>query len=85
MSTLYHRVALLSPAVGEIGVGWANRKDGLGFLVVDRQAGQQFYFDPKYVVTLLVLFLYLAYLRLARTTAWRKHLFMSSISSQARR
>jgi ABC-type uncharacterized transport system permease subunit len=43
----------------------------LGFLVVDRQAGQQFYFDPKYVVTLLVLFLYLAYFRLARTTAWR--------------
>jgi len=35
MSTLYHRVALLSPAVGDIGVGWANRKDGLGFLVVD--------------------------------------------------
>jgi hypothetical protein len=35
MATLYHRVALLNPAVGEIGVGWANRKDGLGFLVVD--------------------------------------------------
>src|SRR6185436_9792401 len=35
MATLYHRVALLNPAVVEIGVGWANRKDGLGFLVVD--------------------------------------------------
>jgi ABC-type uncharacterized transport system permease subunit len=43
----------------------------LGFLVVDRQAGQQFYFDPKYVVTLVVLFLYLVYFRLAHTTAWR--------------
>jgi hypothetical protein len=35
MATLYHRVALLNPAVGEIGVGWASRRDGLGFLVVD--------------------------------------------------
>jgi len=43
----------------------------LGFLVVDRQPGQAAYFDPKYVVTLLVLFLYVAYFRLARTTAWR--------------
>jgi len=43
----------------------------LGFLVVDRQAGQQFYFDPKYVVTLVVLGLYAAYFQLARTAAWR--------------
>ena len=43
----------------------------LGFLVVDRQPGQQFYFDPKYVVTLIVVGLYLAYFQLARTTAWR--------------
>src|SRR5436190_16879840 len=35
MSTLYHRVALLNPAVGEIGIGWATRRDGVGFLVVD--------------------------------------------------
>ena len=35
LATLYHRVALLNPAVGEIGVGWANRKDGLGFVVID--------------------------------------------------
>jgi len=35
MATLYHRVALLSPTVVEVGVGWANRRDGLGFLVVD--------------------------------------------------
>jgi hypothetical protein len=39
MSTLYHRVALLNPAVAEVGVGWAYRKDGLGFLVVDVGAG----------------------------------------------
>lgn len=35
MATLYHRVALLQPALVEIGVGWAIRRDGLGFLVVD--------------------------------------------------
>ena len=44
---------------------------GLGFLAVDRLPGQQAYFDPKYVVTLLVLILYAAYFQLARTTAWR--------------
>jgi ABC-type uncharacterized transport system permease subunit len=43
----------------------------LGFLAVDRQPGQPAYFDPKYVVTLVVLFLYVAYIQLARTTAWR--------------
>ncbi|MGB7436594.1 MAG: cytochrome c biogenesis protein CcsA [Candidatus Acidiferrum sp.] len=44
---------------------------GLGFLVVDRQPGHPAYFDPKYVVTLVVLVLYFAYFQLARTTAWR--------------
>jgi len=44
---------------------------GLGYLVVDRQPGQPAFFDPKYMVTLLVLLLYLAYFRLARTAAWR--------------
>jgi hypothetical protein len=39
MATLYHRVAILNPAVSEIGVGWAYRKDGLGFLVVDVGGG----------------------------------------------
>jgi HEAT repeat protein len=39
LATLYHRVALLHPAVGEIGVGWANRKDGLGFVVIDVGGG----------------------------------------------
>jgi hypothetical protein len=35
MATLYHRVALLNPSVGEIGIGWATRRDGVGVLVVD--------------------------------------------------
>jgi len=43
----------------------------LGYLAVDRQPGQPAYFDPKYVVTLVVLLLYVAYFQLARTTAWR--------------
>jgi hypothetical protein len=46
MATLYHRVALLNPAVGEIGVGWASRRDGLGFLVVD-VGGNDVRPDPK--------------------------------------
>jgi len=43
----------------------------LGFVAVDRQAGQHWYFDPKYIVTLVVLLLYAVYFRLARTAAWR--------------
>jgi ABC-type transport system involved in cytochrome c biogenesis permease subunit len=43
----------------------------LGFVWVDRLQGTVWYFDPKYVVTLLVLLLYAAYLWLARTAAWR--------------
>ena len=46
MSTLYHRVALLNPAVAEIGIGWASRRDGLGFLVVD-VGGSDARPDPK--------------------------------------
>jgi len=38
----------------------------LGFVWVDRLQGTVWYFDPKYVVTLLVLLLYAAYLWLAR-------------------
>jgi ABC-type uncharacterized transport system permease subunit len=44
---------------------------GLGYLAVDRQPGQPAFFDPKYLITLLVLVLYVAYFQLARTTAWR--------------
>jgi len=43
----------------------------LGFLAVDRQTGQFWFYDPKYVVTLIVLLLYIVYFRLARTTSWR--------------
>jgi len=35
MATLYHRVSVLQPQVSEVGIGWAYRKDGLGYLVVD--------------------------------------------------
>lgn len=35
MATLYHRCALLHPGLTETGAGWAFRRDGLGFLVVD--------------------------------------------------
>jgi ABC-type uncharacterized transport system permease subunit len=54
-------VGLLSIAVGTV----------LGFIWVDRLTGQYWYYDPKYVITILVLLLYAAYLQLSRTTAWR--------------
>jgi ABC-type uncharacterized transport system permease subunit len=43
----------------------------LGFVTVDRQTGQFWYYDPKYVFTLVVLLLYIIYFRLARTATWR--------------
>jgi HemX protein len=43
----------------------------LGFVWVDRLTGQYWFYDPKYVITLLIVFLYVLYLRLSRTTAWR--------------
>src|SRR6202171_124388 len=54
-------VGLISIAIGTV----------LGFIWVDRLTGQYWYYDPKYVITLLVLILYVLYLRLARTAAWR--------------
>ena len=54
-------VGLISIAVGTV----------LGFIWVDRLTGQFWFYDPKYVVTLLVLALYAAYLQLSRTTTWR--------------
>jgi ABC-type uncharacterized transport system permease subunit len=54
-------VGLVSIAVGTL----------LGFIWVDRLMGQVWYYDPKYVVTLMVLLLYIIYFGLARTTAWR--------------
>jgi len=43
----------------------------LGFVWVDRLLGTVWYFDPKYIVTLLLLVLYAAYLWLARSATWR--------------
>lgn len=43
----------------------------LGFLWVDRLTGELWHYDPKYVVTLLVLAAYVIYLRLARNPSWR--------------
>lgn len=54
-------VGLVSITVGTI----------LGFVWVDRLMGQYWFYDPKYIFTLLIVFLYVLYLRLARTTAWR--------------
>ena len=66
---LLERMSHTSVLVGliTITVGTA-----LGFVAVDRLSGTQvYYFDPKYVVTLLVLAMYAAYFHLARTAAWR--------------
>jgi ABC-type transport system involved in cytochrome c biogenesis permease subunit len=54
-------IGLISIAIGTV----------LGFIWVDRLTGQYWYYDPKYVITLLVLLLYAMYWLLARTTAWR--------------
>jgi ABC-type transport system involved in cytochrome c biogenesis permease subunit len=65
---LLERMSQSSVLVGlvSIGVGTA-----LGFVSVDRLTGQFWFYDPKYVVTLLVLLLYVLYFRLARTATWR--------------
>ena len=68
---LLERMAHTSVLVGlvTIAVGTA-----LGFVAVDRQTGPQPahpYFDPKYVVTIVVLVFYAVYYLLARTAAWR--------------
>jgi ABC-type uncharacterized transport system permease subunit len=65
---LLERMSHTSVLLGLIAISVGT---GLGFLAVDRQPGQPAYFDPKYVMTLVVLFLYVAYFQLARTTAWR--------------
>ena len=54
-------VGLVSIAIGT----------ALGFIWVDRLTGQFLHYDPKYVITLVVLLLYAVYLQLARTAAWR--------------
>lgn len=64
---LLERMSHTSVLVGlvTIAVGTA-----LGYVALGRQEGGPA-FDPKYLVTLLVLLLYVVYFRLARTTAWR--------------
>jgi len=65
---LLERMSHTSVLVGlvTIGVGTV-----LGFVAVDRQAGQHWFFDPKYIVTLIVVLLYAVYFQLARTAVWR--------------
>jgi ABC-type uncharacterized transport system permease subunit len=53
-------VGLVSIAIGTV----------LGFVWVDRLSGQ-YWFDPKYVITLFVLGLYAVYFQLAKTASWR--------------
>src|SRR6202048_4150063 len=61
---LLERMSKSSVLVGlvSIAIGTA-----LGFVSVDRLMGQYWFYDPKYVVTLFVLLLYVLYFRLART------------------
>jgi ABC-type uncharacterized transport system permease subunit len=65
---LLERMSQSSVLVGlvSIAIGTA-----LGFLEVDRLSSQYSFFDPKYVITLLVLALYVLYFRLAKTASWR--------------
>src|SRR5882724_9428088 len=65
---LLERMSKSSVLVGlvSIAIGTA-----LGFVWVDRLSSEYSFYDPKYVVTLLVLLLYVLYLRLAGTGAWR--------------
>src|SRR5271167_1100213 len=65
---LLERMSRSSVLVGlvSIAIGTA-----LGFVWVDRLRGQIWYYDPKYVITLLVLLLYVVYFQLARTASWR--------------
>src|SRR5215467_11783580 len=65
---LLERMSHTSVLVGliTIAVGTA-----LGFVAVDRQGCQHWFFDPKYIVTIVVVVLYAVYFQLARTAVWR--------------
>src|ERR1700730_3693279 len=65
---LLERMSQSSVLVGLISIAIGTT---LGFVSVDRLTGQYWFYDPKYVVTLLVLLLYVLYFRLARTATWR--------------
>jgi len=65
---LLERMSQTSVIVGLIAIAIGT---ALGFVWVDRLMGQYWYYDPKYVITLLVLLLYVFYVRLARTASWR--------------
>jgi ABC-type transport system involved in cytochrome c biogenesis permease subunit len=65
---LLERMSRSSVLIGLISIGVGTI---LGFIWVDRLTGEYWYYDPKYVVTLLILLLYAAYLQLSRTTTWR--------------
>jgi HemX protein len=54
-------VGLVAIAIGTV----------LGYVWVDRLHEQVRFYDPKYVITLLVLVLYAIYFRVAKTAAWR--------------
>jgi ABC-type uncharacterized transport system permease subunit len=65
---LLDRMSQSSVLVGIISIAIGT---ALGFLWVDRLTGVIWHYDPKYVVTLLVLAAYVIYLRLARNPGWR--------------
>lgn len=65
---LLERMSQSSVLVGLISIAIGT---AMGFIWVDRLQGQYWYYDSKYIVTLIVLLLYLVYFQLARTTAWR--------------
>jgi len=65
---LLDRMSQSSVLVGIISIAIGT---ALGFLWVDRLTGMIWHYDPKYVVTLLVLAAYVIYLRLARNPSWR--------------
>lgn len=62
------RMSQSSVVVGLVAIGIGTV---LGFVWVDRLTGNVFHYDPKYLVTLLVLAAYVFYLRLARSAGWR--------------
>jgi ABC-type transport system involved in cytochrome c biogenesis permease subunit len=65
---LLDRMSQSSVLVGIISIAIGT---ALGYVWVDRLTGNVWRYDPKYIVTLLVLVAYVFYLRLARNPGWR--------------